>query len=189
MAMLVLLNGPPASGKSTIARRLTEVRPLSLCLDVDVVRGLLGDWLRSPTEAGLAARSLAIAMARTHLEAGHDVIVPQFLGRAEFIEQLEALARGTGVAFVEIALAVDRDRSRQAFAERSATPTEAIHRDAAALVASSPSPDPLGEMFDRYDDLVERRASAHRVDVVWGDVDATVASVEALLAAAGGRPT
>lgn len=39
MAMLVLLNGPPASGKSTIAQRLVDSRSLSLNLDIDIVRG------------------------------------------------------------------------------------------------------------------------------------------------------
>lgn len=48
MAVLVVLNGPPASGKSTIAKRFVEARPLSLNLDVDVVRGMLGGWLNDP---------------------------------------------------------------------------------------------------------------------------------------------
>jgi predicted kinase len=181
MAMLVLLNGPPASGKSTIARRLTAARPLSLCLDVDVVRGLLGNWLESPTEAGLAARSLAIAMARAHLQEGRDVIVPQFLGRPDFIEQLAAVAAELQVAFVEVALVVDRTVARRAFDVRSAMPADGTHEDAAALIERSTSADPLGDMFDRYDELVEHRSSAHRIEVVWGDVDATIARVDEVL--------
>jgi len=86
--MLVLLNGPPASGKSTIAGRLIARRPLALNLDVDVIRSLLGDWKARPADAGIAARRLAVAMALEHLAAGNDVVVPQFLARAEFIEQL-----------------------------------------------------------------------------------------------------
>ena len=57
MATLVLLNGPPASGKSTIAARLVGGRPLALNLDIDVIRSLLGDWKARPPEAGVAARS------------------------------------------------------------------------------------------------------------------------------------
>jgi hypothetical protein len=41
MAILILLNGPPASGKSTIAQRFVNTHPLALNLDIDVVRGLL----------------------------------------------------------------------------------------------------------------------------------------------------
>jgi predicted kinase len=71
VATLVLLNGPPASGKSTLAARLVEGRSLALNLDIDVVRGLLGAWIDRPADAGLAARALAVSMARTHLTAGH----------------------------------------------------------------------------------------------------------------------
>ena len=90
--MLVLVNGPPASGKSTIADALVATRPLALDLDIDVIRGQLGGWLDDPHAAGLAARALATSMIRTHLSAGHDVVVPQFLARVDFIEELERIA-------------------------------------------------------------------------------------------------
>jgi predicted kinase len=98
MAVLVLLNGPPASGKSTIAQRFVDARPLSLNLDIDVVRGTLGDRLDNPSTAGLTARSLALVMAETHLAAGRDVIVPQFLGHTDFIGQLANAAERSGAA-------------------------------------------------------------------------------------------
>ena len=41
-------------------------------------------------------------MARVVLGEGRDVVVPQFLGRAEFIGELEALAAELGVEFVEV---------------------------------------------------------------------------------------
>jgi chloramphenicol 3-O-phosphotransferase len=63
MAVLVLLNGPPATGKSTIAQRFVDARPLALNLDIDVVRGMHGRWLDDPSTAGLTARSLALIMA------------------------------------------------------------------------------------------------------------------------------
>jgi hypothetical protein len=73
---LILLNGPPASGKSTLARRYGVDHPLALALDIDVVRSLLGGWLEHPDAAGMAARAMALAMAREHLRAGRDVVVP-----------------------------------------------------------------------------------------------------------------
>ena len=106
MPTLVLLNGPPASGKSTIAARLVAERPLALNLDIDVVRSLLGDWKARPPEAGIAVRRLALVMAREHLGSGHDVIVPQFLAKAEFIDQLADSAGSIGAEFVEIALMI-----------------------------------------------------------------------------------
>jgi len=184
VTLLVLLNGPPASGKSTIAERLVATRPLALQLDIDVVRGLLGDWLQRPTDAGLAARALAISMARTHLAAGHDVFVPQFLGRPEFIDELAALALETGSTFVEIALVLDRAAARTALAERSADPQNDTHRDAAALVEQSGGTSAVDEMFDRYEALLTQRSSAIRIDVERGDIDAAVHSVEGVLSIA-----
>jgi predicted kinase len=76
VAKLVLLNGPPAVGKSTLARRFADEHPLTLVLEIDMVRALLGAWLDEWQRSGTVARVIALAMARTHLEAGHDVIVP-----------------------------------------------------------------------------------------------------------------
>lgn len=127
VASLVLLHGPPASGKSTIATRLVDRRPLALNLDIDVVRGQLGRWIDDTTNAGLTARSLAIAMAGTH-------------------------------------------------------------RDAAAMVERATTPDPVGEMFDRFTDFLDTRSGVHRIEAVRGDIEETLCRVETVLAsAAGGR--
>ncbi len=185
--MLVLLNGPPASGKSTIAERLVAERPLALRLDVDVVRSLLGDWLDRPTDAGLAARTLALAMARTHLAAGHDVVVPQFLSRVEFIEQLEQLADDVGATFIEVALTLERDTALAAFDERRSTSTDAAHRDSARLIDRWGGSEALGEMLDRYAALLDTRPHASRVVAVRGDVEQTVERVEAVVRDASQR--
>ena len=66
MSRLVLINGTPGSGKSTLARRLAAdpaiSPPLTLVLDIDVVRGMLGRWLETPGDAGMLARRHALAM-------------------------------------------------------------------------------------------------------------------------------
>jgi predicted kinase len=181
MPTLLFLNGPPASGKSTIAARLVAERPMALNLDIDTVRGLLGAWLDHPSEAGLLARELALVMARTHLVAGHDVVIPQFVGRPEFLERLEQLASSVGARFVEIALVMDRWDAVDAFAERRAAPHSQAHLDAAALVDRSESDDPVGEMWDRYSQLLATRSAAHRVEVRRDDIDGTVDDIERVL--------
>ena len=61
------------------------------------------------TASGWAARTIALAMARTHLEAGHDVIVPQLLTRREFVEMLRETTESAGAAFSELTLMDPRD--------------------------------------------------------------------------------
>ena len=185
MPTLLLLNGPPAAGKSTLARRLVAGRRLALVLDIDVLRNQLGDWLDNSEAAGHAARALAITACRTHLAAGHDVVVPQFLGRVDFIEELAAVARESDARFIEVVLQLTRADAIDAFAERRANPTHSTHHDAAALIDLSESDDPVGEMYDALQSLIDKRPDALQVETVRGNVELTAERLSDVLRTAG----
>jgi predicted kinase len=185
VSTLVLLNGPPASGKSTIAARLVAHRPLALNLDIDVIRALLGDWKARPADAGIAVRRLALAMALEHLNSGHDVVVPQFLARGEFIDQLAETTATAGARFVEVALILSRADAIGAFERRSTQPDTAGHRDAAEAVERAGGRVVLAAMYDDFVTLLQSRPSALRVEVAIGDIDATVDTVEAAISTGG----
>lgn len=172
MATLVLLNGPPAAGKSTLAARWVEERQLALNLDIDAIRNWLGAW-PSADLAHQAARTLALAMAEVHLADGHDVIVPQFLMQDSFLLELERVARDADAEFVEVALIVDRDDAMRAFEARSENPENQQHRDAAEYVEQLGGVEVLGEQYDRFIRLLDARPHTHRIDVVRDDVDST----------------
>jgi len=179
---LLLIKGPPAAGKSTLAARLVKDRPLALNLDIDVLRGQLGGWSDDPVDAGLNARRLALVMARSHLTAGLDVVVPQFLGKVDFVLELEALALETGTLFVEVMLQLDRGQAAEAFRNRSERPTEQTHIDAAALVRSSASRDPLGDAYDAAQRVLASRPNTLIVPVTPGDIDTTFAALRQAVA-------
>ncbi|MFC7879456.1 AAA family ATPase [Isoptericola sp. NPDC057391] len=100
---LLLLNGLPGAGKSTVAAALAAGRPGTLVLDVDVVRTLISG------DAGPAAepaRRLALDMARSHLRAGADVVVPQLVARPDQVTRFARAAADGGARFVHAILRV-----------------------------------------------------------------------------------
>jgi predicted kinase len=173
VSRLILLNGPPACGKSTLARRYVEDHPLALNLDVDRVRSLIGRWRDDPPAAGLLVREIALAAAHTHLASGHDVVVPQFLGRMTFIEQLERLAREVGATFHEIVLLDSKENMLRRFVERSRAAAEPAHVEAQAMLERMGGFAELSVMYDRLMSVIAARPAARIVHVEEGKVDLT----------------
>lgn len=176
-ARLILLNGPPGIGKSTLAQRYADDHPLALALDLDTVRGMLGRWRDDPIQAGLLARSLTLAMARAHLGSGHDVIIPQFLGRPQFIAQAEQVAAEVGVPFLEFVLMDGRDNSVQRFQRRSAAAATSAHVEAGELMESFGGQAALEAMYDRLLLVLSHRPNAQVIQSRDGEADAAYAEL------------
>ncbi|MFI2294243.1 AAA family ATPase [Isoptericola sp. NPDC019571] len=121
---LLLLNGLPGAGKSTVAGVLAAGRPGTLVLDVDVVRTLIsGD----PARAAEPARRLALDMARSHLRAGAHVVVPQLVARPDQVARFARAAADGGARFVHVILRVaPATLARRVAADRAAG--RAAHR-------------------------------------------------------------
>jgi predicted kinase len=149
------------------------------------VRSLLGGWMTHPTESGLLARRVALEMAQVVLESGWDVIVPQFLARADFIIELEARAEESGAAFVEIALTADLLDVLAWFESRSVCPETTSHVDAQRLLDRTGGVEELRHMVERWEGLMSSRPAVHRIPARVGDVDATYERVIRILATVG----
>lgn len=173
MGRLLLINGLPGSGKSTLAARYADDHPMSLRLDIDVVRGLVGGWLVDPAEAGRLARRMALAMVREMLDEGRDVVVPQFLGRPAFVGELEALAAGCGVPFDEVALLDEPDRAVARLLERAAGPLTPTQQDAHVLLECEGGMDVVPELHRRLLGVLAGRPRTVVVEPVLGDVEGT----------------
>lgn len=127
MTRLVLINGAPGSGKSTLADGLAQNQPMTLALDVDVIKHSLGRWSDDLFASGLHARRLSLALAREQLRAGYDVVLGQYLARTPFIEDLERLAAELDAQFFEFVLDLDAPTLAERLAFRSSAPSRSEH--------------------------------------------------------------
>jgi predicted kinase len=178
MPRLIILNGPPGIGKSTVARLYVDDHPMTLSLEQDVVRGLLGGWRTRETESGTLARDLCVAMARIHLLAGHDVVVPQFVANPDYLDRLLELAQQVAAQPIEFVLLDDASSAERRFHARTNDPRLAEHqRIAAAFIEQA------GGYAHEYARLERCLADRHPVEVrsVDGDPDATYRAVLAHL--------
>jgi predicted kinase len=160
---MIVLNGPPGCGKSTLARMYIDEHPLSLNLDIDRIRSLIGQWRDDPQTAGLLARAVAVAAARTHLAAGHDVVIPQLLDRPAFIERLEQLAHEVGADFHEIVLLDSKENALRRFTERSRAAADPAHVEAQEMLDRSGGLAELSAMYDRLVSVIASRPAAKAV--------------------------
>jgi predicted kinase len=177
VARLIVLNGPPGVGKSTLARRYADDHPFTLDLDLDSLRRLLGGWTADVARAGSLARSLSLIMARAHLSAGHDVVLPQYLGRIEFLAEAQRVADETGAEFHEFVLTDNRDEIVRRFNARTATSTDPAHVDAGRLLAALGGDDALFTICDRMLLLTAARPRAHVLACPDGAADDVYAEI------------
>lgn len=156
-ARLVLINGVPASGKTTLAQMWCQrhAARLPLCMDIDSVRFMLSGWRDALMEAGLAARDIAIAGIAVHLRSGRDVVVPQYLQRPEFIDRLETTASEYDALFVETALTIDAVTAESRFQERS---TASEREDVQGALRGE-----MAAIVDEFDDFLASRSRVTRL--------------------------
>jgi len=118
MARLIHLNGPSRVGKSTLAHRYAANHPGTLCLDVDVLVGQVDGWREDFRAAFLVATARGLALAKSHLRDGHDVVIPQLVTIFDQGNPFEAAATEVGARFVEVALVIDIEEHTRRLREK-----------------------------------------------------------------------
>lgn len=165
---LILLNGPPGIGKTTLAQRYLVDHPLALNLDIDAIRGAMGQWERHD-ESKRLARAHAVELARLHLRAGYDVVVPQLLGRLEFVEVVHGVAQEAGAEFHEIVLLATSDETLRRFRSRRAALAEAGVAHPERFVEHDVST--LAAIREELEDVMRSRPHTRIVHTTAGDVE------------------
>ena len=146
---------------------------MTFCCDVDVLRAMLGAWEGDRAEAGRLARAFAIAGMRAHLRSGHSVIVPQYLGRIEWVLELAGLACEVGVPFVEVVLVAGVDDAIRRFQERSRIPQRPEHEVAPGGLGGGDPEVELRAMAGRLEEVVAARPGTIAVVSTEGSIEAS----------------
>src|SRR5687768_6738050 len=86
---LIFINGPVGIGKTTLAQKYTENHKLALLLSSDDFVGSMGKWHENEEEARRLTLNYVLIIAREHLKAGYDVVIPFLLIHPEDIMAIE----------------------------------------------------------------------------------------------------
>ncbi len=170
MARLLVVNGPPGIGKTTVAREIADRRSPMLCLDVDHIRSLIVGWEETPREAGILARSMVADMAATYLRSGGDVVVSQAFGRLPGVEQLEAVAAMEGATIVHVVLLTDLDDARERFVARGGPAVEDLRSADGSLAG-------FDLLYAGVADVLAQRPDAIPIRPTLDDLDSAVLAV------------
>ena len=179
MTSLILLNGPPGIGKSTLSALYTDRHPGTLNLDIDSLHGLVGGWQNPENRTHDVLRPVALAMASAHLRGGRDVIVPQYLSRIDEIEAFEQVARDQAADFREIVLLDEKGASIDRFDRRRDDSAWGVHNR--RLVESWGGPVMLANLYDQLMQMLPQRPATRVVRSEPEAIEDTYASVERAL--------
>jgi predicted kinase len=160
VSRLVLLNGPPGIGKSTLSALYADRHPGTLNLDIDSLHDLVGGWRDIGGRVHDILRPLALAMAAAHLRGGRDVVVPQYLARVDEITAFEDVARDQAAEFGEVVLLDTREEAIERFARRAQHDDDPWIQHGNGFVARWGGPALLGSMYDALLDIVRLRPAA-----------------------------
>ena len=97
-----------------------------MVVEIDELRMSIEGWAEDEGSKP-EARRLAVQLVDAHLRRGADVMVPQYLGRTAFIDELEQTARAAGATFVEVRLVADEPAVVARFEARRAASAGVAH--------------------------------------------------------------
>ena len=179
MALLILLNGPPGIGKSTIAARYVADHPGVLNCDIDVLRTLVGGWQDDFNGAGGRIRSAALALMTAYLRGGDDVVLPQFTARVTEVERFERAALKADATFVEVLLTDDVEASVARFNARPTT--DELQRVTQGIVSADGGDEALRRSHAALLEVAATRPETQMISTTGGDVDGSYAAVVAAI--------
>lgn len=140
MPCLVIVSGLPASGKTTLAKRLADELKLPL-LAKDDIKELLFEVFPQKDRAwstiqGRASISMMYAGAQALLKAGHSVMIESSFDTVMGREDVETLIQTNNCSYIEIHCSLDYHERQRRWTQRSLHNRHPGHMDDPSHVLS-----------------------------------------------------
>lgn len=169
---LLLLNGLPGVGKSTLADRFPVALPRWVVLDADRIRRTMRGELSQTVDA---ARGQVLARAAAHLGDGEDVVVPQLVARVDQLVRFEQVAFDRRADLVHVLLVDAGGDPVGRFHRRGGD--DPWHTEVRGLVERQGGGDVLAGYAKGLAQVVAERRDVRFVRSVEGDPDGTWAAL------------
>lgn len=172
---LLVINGPPGAGKTTLASRYVEEHPLALLVSEDDLIGAMGQWIVHEEEGRELAFSHVQSMTALHLSAGHDVVVPILLTQVTAADALAHIAARNNARYMECVVAITKQESvtrmlqRGTWGEPGSPPVTEL---------DTPT---IEKLFDTFQSVATERKQASHITSLDNDIEGTYAQIKALL--------
>lgn len=170
---LILLNGNPGMGKSTLAQRYIDEHPMTLNLDIDNIWIMMGQWQASRPHSEVQKMKYAYAIANMHLADGFDVIVPNLIEETDQYEKFQSIAETNNALFKEIVLLSNVDDAVERCKKRAMKMGHADGFRPGGILDTSGRELKLIDMYQNMLAAIATRENIIRIESVDGNIDGT----------------
>lgn len=163
---LVILNGPPGVGKSTIATRLHQEMPSSLLIDVDELRRTIPNYHEQREESLRRSYELTAEAIAAGLQNGHDIIIDKAISYSDTLDTFTEVGRKHNADIYEVLLFADKAVVEKRAADRG-------FKEGGLL-----TPEKVSELWEKSFALHGQRKDAVVIDTTPLDPDQAYAAVK-----------
>ncbi len=174
---LIILNGCPGVGKSTLSKKYVDNHPMALNLDIDTIWFMMGRWQESRPKSHEQKMRLAYVLANEHLRCGYDVVIAQHLENSSYLETFSKIAKKQHAYFIEICLKNSADVAVKRFIERGKASGHRNGFRPGGIVDTEGRESKILQMHKQVERVTRSRANTHVIEVEQGKIEETYQAI------------
>jgi len=138
---LIMINGPTGVGKTTLAKKLHEVMPMSFLIDLDEQRRFISHYREYKKESGKLSFDVALAILEVCMKNGYDYIIGKgilaagpYIHDKNLIEKFAKIGKKYKAEIYEIFLWADKEvtykrMQKRGFKHKPNTPRDKLNEN------------------------------------------------------------